>query len=63
MARYVPATTLHKILAPTPHPSSEQYAGRTHLPQTTTTTTRPLISFGFYLQTLTKRLFKKVMKK
>ena len=61
MARYTPATTLHKILAPTPHPSSEQYAGRTHLPQTTTT--RPPKSFGFYLQTLTKRLFKEVMKK
>ena len=61
MARYMPAPAFHGILAPTPHPSSEQYAGRTHLPQTTTT--RPLISFGFYLQTLTKRLFKEVMKK
>ena len=63
MARYMPTMALRKILAPTQHPSSEQYAGRTHLPQTNVTTTRPLISFGFYLQTLTKRLFKEVMKK
>ena len=61
MARYMPSFALRKILAPTPHPSSEQYAGRTHLPQPTTT--RPPISFGFDLQTLTKRLFKEVMKK